>query len=712
MARPTLGGLLWPLLVVHGSWVTTELQPFGVEMRHTAARFPSEIISALRDAHFPAALRKAFSSSEGLVVIPGLFGLSPTAMVEVVELLGEVETAPADGSYETVLEGEPRVHEFSKVPSSRVFDTNHSDADPKSAGDGSVVFQPLTGRPSWHTDQSFRSPPVAGSAMFCLSTPSDGSGATLFSGTTRALEALSTTTRDTCFPFRGEQQLCGPAAKERIENITAIHSYTTLRENFERFTPPRPGRILSGSREKSLPPATHPLAPPHPQTGRRALYLAPHVISSLSTLDGRESLRLVNSLTVHATQPQFVRKHNWRVGDLVIWDNRCTMHAATKVPEGLAPERVMWRATFKQQAPEGWVAGGDKDSRVSAASASPPVRVSLNEASDMVRRKLQAAGASETTCEALGEQLVAAEAMGKTSHGLRRTRPMVSALEQGLVNGSASPRLHHISESAFRADGDGGFAQLSLNLFLPQVLAAAEEHGHATLAVTNTVGISGSLGVSLHLAGCGRRTVMCMMFVNTPAYLSVAPGQNSNPPARLLGTNPIAVVWPSRSKRCIMDLALAAMSRGDMEVSAAQGKELPPGAALDSQGQPTRNASAALEGAQLAFGSHKGALLALAVEFLAGALTGSDLAIESSHWDNMNRGQLILAFDIAKLSGQTATSIIAKTDRLLEQLPRIPGEASASAEARASVDGLGIPADLHAWLLDGTCMPGIMCLKF
>ena len=121
-------------------------------------------------------------------------------------IFGLVEHGDVDGSFETLLEGDDRVHVFSKVPSARVFD---GDATSVGAGASSEAVDPAaaaaaaaassadpeqydasTGQPSWHTDQSFRDPPPRASAMFCVSTPADGSGATLFAGTIAAHAAL------------------------------------------------------------------------------------------------------------------------------------------------------------------------------------------------------------------------------------------------------------------------------------------------------------------------------------------------------------------------------------------------------------------------------------------------------------------------------------------------------------------------------------------
>src|SRR5258705_8520205 len=74
--------------------------------------------------------------------------------------------------------------------------------------------------------------------------------------------------------------------------------------------------------------AVHPLVRTHPETGRRALYLNPNRMQRIVDLERGESDRVLDELTSHATQQKYQYRHRWRLGDLLIWDNRCTMHKA------------------------------------------------------------------------------------------------------------------------------------------------------------------------------------------------------------------------------------------------------------------------------------------------------------------------------------------------------------------------------------------------
>ena len=92
----------------------------------------------------------------------------------------------------------------------------------------------------------------------------------------------------------------------------------------------------------AMPEATHPLVRTHPETGRKSLYLNPNRMERIVGLERNESNRLLDELIAHAIQPKYQYRHVWRQGDIVIWDNRCTMHKANAdYPDG--ERRLMHR---------------------------------------------------------------------------------------------------------------------------------------------------------------------------------------------------------------------------------------------------------------------------------------------------------------------------------------------------------------------------------
>src|SRR5262245_10318671 len=153
----------------------------------------------------------------------------------------------------------------------------------------------------WHTDASFRAVPGALSLLYAHVVPEEG-GDTEFADLRAAYDALP------------------EKAKAEIEGLVAEHSiwHSRAQLSVTQYTP---------EELASLPPVPQRVVRRHPGSGRKSLYVASHAshIIGMPVADGR---LLLLDLMEHATQRRFVHSHTWRQGDLVIWDNRCTMHRA------------------------------------------------------------------------------------------------------------------------------------------------------------------------------------------------------------------------------------------------------------------------------------------------------------------------------------------------------------------------------------------------
>jgi len=126
------------------------------------------------------------------------------------------------------------------------------------------------------------------------------------------------------------------ATKTKLEGLIAEHSIWHSRAKLGGYTP-------TEEEKKLRPPARHPVVRRHPGSGRTALYIASHA-SHIIGWPVEEGRGLLRELLDFATQPRFVYRHKWRLGDLVIWDNRCTLHRATPF-ESTTHVRDMRRST-------------------------------------------------------------------------------------------------------------------------------------------------------------------------------------------------------------------------------------------------------------------------------------------------------------------------------------------------------------------------------
>jgi alpha-ketoglutarate-dependent 2,4-dichlorophenoxyacetate dioxygenase len=199
----------------------------------------------------------------------------------------------------------------------RISDVSNLDADNRILDGASRKRQSGLANRLWHTDSSFRHLPARASALYGRVIAPIG-GHTEFADMRAAWDAL-------------------PAdLQERIAGLEACHSIFQSRAKigFTDYT----------ERERAaLPGAVQVLVRTLPETGRRALYLASHIFRIVG-MDDAEGTRLIDALVAHATERRFVHTHRWRVGDLVLWDNRCTMHRGTDYDERRYP-RDMRRAT-------------------------------------------------------------------------------------------------------------------------------------------------------------------------------------------------------------------------------------------------------------------------------------------------------------------------------------------------------------------------------
>jgi alpha-ketoglutarate-dependent 2,4-dichlorophenoxyacetate dioxygenase len=152
----------------------------------------------------------------------------------------------------------------------------------------------------WHTDASFQDPPGRYSMLHAKVVPPVAAD-TEYADTRAAYDALPEET------------------KRQLEGLTVHHSIAYSRQVL--------GFEFSDDEANMLKGAVHPLVRTIPRSQRRSLYVASHA-SRIMEWPVPEGRLLLRDLIEHATQPEFVYRHQWRAGDLVIWDNRCTMHRA------------------------------------------------------------------------------------------------------------------------------------------------------------------------------------------------------------------------------------------------------------------------------------------------------------------------------------------------------------------------------------------------
>ncbi len=176
----------------------------------------------------------------------------------------------------------------------------------------------------WHTDDSYFAVPAKATLLHAIEIPSHG-GSTWFCNMHSAYEALPAATR------------------RRIADMRAIHGYDTPRAR-NRPSPRTAEEIAE------TPDVEHPLVRTHPETGRKALYLNPNRLDRIVGLDRAESDALLDELAAEAGKPEHHFGHVWSVGDIVVWDNRATMHRVM-IDYPVGEKRAMHRVLIQGDRP-------------------------------------------------------------------------------------------------------------------------------------------------------------------------------------------------------------------------------------------------------------------------------------------------------------------------------------------------------------------------
>ena len=186
------------------------------------------------------------------------------------------------------------------------------------------------GGSEWHSDHSYVDQPTGYTMLHALKVPKDG-GDTEWINMVEAYETLS------------------EEMKGRLKGLVSIHSFNRLKNR--RLTI----KVLHGDdkeyyEKRSPPDSYHPIVRTHPYTGKKALYVSPRFTIGIKDIDEEEAQSLLDELFKHCQNREFVYRHRWTVGDLLLWDNRSTIHLATGgVPEGQA--RRMHRTTVLGEIP-------------------------------------------------------------------------------------------------------------------------------------------------------------------------------------------------------------------------------------------------------------------------------------------------------------------------------------------------------------------------
>ena len=217
--------------------------------------------------------------------------------------------------------GEPEIFHQSIIRSralKEIFRVSNVDDDDNLMPPSHPTVQQVSLAQLWHTDSSYRQMPCVGSLLHGVEISRTG-GETQFINMYMVYDELPDT------------------LKRQVENRQARHDFG----NLHRLRDLKP---LTEAEKAAMPPAWQPMVRRHPVTGRKSLYISPIYNDAVEGLEDAAARRLIENLTAFADQARFTYKHRWEPHDVLMWDNRCTVHAVT--PHDPAERRVMHRTTI------------------------------------------------------------------------------------------------------------------------------------------------------------------------------------------------------------------------------------------------------------------------------------------------------------------------------------------------------------------------------
>jgi LDH2 family malate/lactate/ureidoglycolate dehydrogenase len=319
-----------------------------------------------------------------------------------------------------------------------------------------------------------------------------------------------------------------------------------------------------------------------------------------------------------------------------------------------------------------------------------PRTFSIDALFTLVETILTNAGISGTQAAALARVITAGERDNCKSHGIYRIEGILRTLKSSKVDGRATPQMEAVAGAIVRVNAKCGFSNAAFEMGLPVLVERAQELGLAALVVNDCTHFAALWPEVEAITAHGLAAIaMC------PSYASVAPWGGSKP---LLGTNPLAFGWPRPGRDpYVFDFATSVVARGEIELHRRAGNPLPEGWAVDLNGNPTVDPTAALAGAMLPFGGHKGSAISTMIELLAGVMIGDMTSPEALEFLGTTiiaprHGELLIALSPQKFAAGRSCNPFYQAELLLDAIAgqgaRLPSERRYKARARAEINGI------------------------
>ena len=325
----------------------------------------------------------------------------------------------------------------------------------------------------------------------------------------------------------------------------------------------------------------------------------------------------------------------------------------------------------------------------------------ITEVKKLVKTAFKKHGLSSNHSEICSDALVNAELVGAPSHGLSRLSSYCNRIKRKVINPKPKINIKKVSSSITSIDADNAVGFIGASLGIERAILNAKKTGIAFVSVKN----SGHFGLAGYYAEkAARKGLVAFCFTNAPPAIAPYGAKKT-----LFGTNPICFAAPTGSKiPFVLDTSVSMINRGKIRRAAKLGKKIPPGVALDKNGNSTTNPKKALEGIQLPIAGFRGSGLAWMVDILSGVLTGANHSGKvKDPFDDFsgpqNVGHLFIVFK-PNLFVKNYKKRIKENIKIIKKLPKLkgvkkiyyPGEKKAKRFQINSRKGINIPSKILA----------------
>ncbi|KAI3546668.1 malate/L-lactate dehydrogenase [Colletotrichum abscissum] len=252
------------------------------------------------------------------------------------------------------------------------------------------------------------------------------------------------------------------------------------------------------------------------------------------------------------------------------------------------------------------------------ADESQKIPVAASEARRLVEDILKGNGVPEENSKIVARCLVAADLRGVDTHGMNRIPSYMERVRQGVLNATAQPELKQVTPVVAHVDGKNGFGFVAAEMGMAAAIESAKTFGIGMASVSH----SNHFGMSAWVVQQALDAdMMSLVFTNSSPALPAWGGQS-----KLMGVSPIACGAPGKDKPFILDMAPSVAARGKIYKAKRRGEKIPLDWALDAEGRPTDDPTAALGGVMLPMGGPKGSALAIMMDVFSGVFSGSAFA--------------------------------------------------------------------------------------